>query len=193
MWLSRASVLVSSVSDKGLKSQAPTSWRKIGSMSAIHFNGVSERQPITWWQVHHRAHESQYSRGRKRKRKRKNLCHLMVPGNPGTILSFSMKENERKLKNCWSLGSVKNKLKLYIIKNTKSWGENTLYMCIVDFLINYYALESDVFLFFSFWFSKVFSPRLSSSTEKLKDNRFLFSNQGQNEKIEDQDEKKCWK
>ena len=48
-----------------------------------------------------------------------------------------------------SLGSVKNKLKLYIIKNTKPGVklESTLYMCIVDFLINYYALESDVFVF----------------------------------------------
>jgi hypothetical protein len=83
--------------------KCPHLLEKDGSMSAIHFSGVSERQPITWWQVHHRAHESQYSRGRKRK----NLCHLMVPGNPGTILSFSIKENERKLKNCQALGLLR--------------------------------------------------------------------------------------
>lgn len=179
MWLSRACVLVSSVSDKGLKSNAPTSWRKIGSMSAIHFNGVSERQPITWWQVHHRAHESQSSRGRKRKRK--NLCHLMVPGNPlsrNNIVIFD-EGKWKEVEKLSSLGSVKNKLKLYIIKNTKPWGENTLYMCIVDFLKNYYALESDVFLFFFHFDSQRFF--LPDSVLQLKNRRtiaFYFPTKG---------------
>lgn len=103
----------------------------------------------------------------------------------------------RKMKGSWkllSLGSVKNKLKLYIIKNTKPWGEK--HFIHVYCWLSYKLLSTGEWcfsIFFSFWFSKVFSPRLSSSTEKLKDNRFLFSNQGQNEKIEDQDEKECWK